>query len=253
MEGESAIRSTAFIGLLLAFACVQGSAQMAETKLSYGNTAQFELTSPQGVRVMIDVASPGELSAPATDADILLVTHKHSDHYRAAFASAFLGQKLIAQEGEIRQGDVVVKGIASAHSTDQILSIDASNYIYIVEMGGLRIVHFGDIGQVELGQDQLEALGRVDIALTQLSNDYSGMDSRNRKGFNLMAQVKPRLIIPTHVDRATIELAVKTWKSFAVERKSLALDSAVLGGETRFLLMGANARTYKMMFGLPDL
>ncbi len=64
-----------------------------------------------------------------------------------------------------------IRGIASVRSaSDELQSEGGSNHIYIVDMGGLRIAHFGDIGQEQLTQEQLEALGEVDIALTQLVN-----------------------------------------------------------------------------------
>jgi hypothetical protein len=57
------------------------------------------------------------------------------------------------------------------------------------------------------------AIGSVDLAITQFSNSFSNMNTTNLKGFNLMDQVKPRLIIPTHSDNATIQIAVQLWQT----------------------------------------
>jgi len=57
----------------------------------------------------------------------------------------------------------------------------------------------GDVGQNALTPEQLEALGKVDVAIMQLDNTFSEMNMHNKKGFNMMAQVKPHLIIPTHI------------------------------------------------------
>jgi hypothetical protein len=40
------------------------------------------------------------------------------------------------------------------------------------------------------------------------------MTLENRKGFNLMDQLKPKLIIPTNFDEATARFAVTKWEGF---------------------------------------
>ena len=50
--------------------------------------------------------------------------------------------------------------------------------------------------------EQLAAIGHVDLAFMQLNNSYSNMDLVNKKGFKLMDQVKPRLIIHAAHSRA---------------------------------------------------
>jgi hypothetical protein len=36
-------------------------------------------------------------------------------------------------------------------------------------MGGMRFAHFGDLGQDSLSQEQLAALGKVDVAFAQFA------------------------------------------------------------------------------------
>ncbi len=179
--------------LLVATACAP---QEPKVKVTYEDNAQFELVSPQGVRVLIDIANPGKLTSPATDKDILLTTHIDFDHYNSQFVESFPGQQLWMKEGEIKQVDVAIKGVKAAHYN--ATPPDGSDYIYVVDMGGLRIAHFGDLGQEKLTQDQLDQLGAVDVALSQLENPYSAVTLDNKKGFNQMEQVKPKLLIPTH-------------------------------------------------------
>ncbi len=82
-------------------------------------------------------------------------------------------------------------------------------------MAGLRVAHFGDIGQKALTPDQLKILGKVDIAITQLANMYSDMTAQNKKGFNLMDQLKPKLIIPTHIlDPSCATIAAEKWAAY---------------------------------------
>lgn len=160
--------------------------------------AQVEIISPRGVRVLIDVHDPSLLSKPATKQDILLTTHRHFDH-TSELTDAFPGQTLNVKTGNIEKDDIHIRGIASSHG--DVLSFKdegGSNYIFLIKIGDIRIAHFGDIGQEKLTEEQLKLLGRIDIAITQFANPYADMDIENKKGFNLMAQLNPKIIIPTH-------------------------------------------------------
>ena len=228
--------------------------ESTQVTLYYEENAQFELISPQGTRVLIDVFNPSALSSPVTEKDILLTTHGHGDHIEGDFAASFPGQQLRIREGEINLPDVSIRGIASAHSaSDEFKPEGGSNYIFIVDMGGLRIAHFGDIGQDQLTQEQLDALGEVDIALTQFVNSYSRMSVENKKGFNLMAQVKPRLIIPTHgnSDADAIKYAMELWEVFATDTIGVSVGKSDLSDGTQLLVMGEMAHLVQKIYDLP--
>ena len=208
--------------------------------LTYGDNAQVELVTPAGRHIYIDIWNTGFLTKqPAAD-DVLLTTHKHSDHYDSAFADSFPGQKIIMATGDIQLPDVTITAMASAHMpTDPINADTSTNYIFVIETGGLRIVHFGDIGQEKLTDEQLATIGKVDLAITQFSNSYSLMDSTNRKGFNLMDQVTPRLIIPTHSDRSTMEIAFGLWNAFNSVSRTVAIRQDALPVGTSILFLGS--------------
>jgi len=211
---------------------------------------QVELISARGRRVLIDVSTPEALSSPPTEKDVLLTTHNHGDHRRLDFIKIFPGQQLDVKIGEIKMEDVMIRGIASAHNEgDDFRSEGGTNYIFIVDMGGLRIAHFGDIGQNALIPEQLSALGKVDIAITQLSNPFSGMNAANKKGFNLMDQVKPRLIIPTHIFESNCaKMAVNKWTGHKSTKKFISISPEDLSDKTSILFMGQNA----VGMNLPD-
>jgi len=225
--------------------------QDSEVKLYYEETAQVELVSGEGTRVFIDVYDPNQVSSPATENDILLTTHSHFDHFNEDFLTSFPGQQLRFEPGEINLPDVTIKGIVSSHNATE--EPDGSNYIFIIDMGGLRIVHFGDIGQDQLTEEQLNELGEVDIAITQFSNSYSDMDAENKKGFNLMEQVRPGLIIPTHYDTDSLEYAIETWKVACITGTNiLTIKSSDLPEETTLIVMGQLAPVYKTTYGLSE-
>jgi L-ascorbate metabolism protein UlaG (beta-lactamase superfamily) len=118
-------------------------------------------------------------------------------------------------------------------------------------MGGLRIVHFGDLGQDSLTQEQLNAIGKVDVAFMQFANSFSSMDVTNKKGFNLMDQVRPRLIIPTHIDESATKYAIQKWPAFYWDQKSVPVTATGLGSETRLLFLGDMSKAVGKVYNLP--
>jgi len=222
----------------------------APLKLYYEENAQVELINPEGSRVLIDVYDPGVLSSPPTAKDVLLTTHNHGDHRRIDLVGSFPGKQLDVKMGEIKLKDVTIRSIASAHNEgDEFRDENGTNYIFIIDMAGLRIAHFGDIGQNALTPEQLKILGKVDISITQLANRYSDMTAENKKGFNLMDQVQPKLIIPTHIhDPTCAKIAVDKWIGFESYKKFVSLSTDNLPEETTLIFMGRNADLIKLPY-----
>lgn len=210
-----------------------------------GEGAQFEIIGSQGQRVLIDVSDPLLLSRPANDKDLLLTTHFHFDHFNQRFMDTFPGKQLQDRQGEILRPGLTIKGIASHHSEHiwDEKNPAWSNYIFVVETGGIRVAHFGDIGQKQLTPTQLTTLGRVDVAITQFVNPYSQMNLENQKGFHLMDQVRPKLIIPHHgaSSEEAIRLAMSRWRVVCAKSNRLTLSRKILPERTTVILMGEMA------------
>ncbi len=207
--------------------------------------ADVEIVTPTGRIIFVDVYDAGNMSRTPTAQDILLTTHFHSDHYSKTVADSFPGRELLAETGKIELPDVTIIGIAAAHnSKDPILDKGGTDYIYIIETGGLRFAHFGDLGQDALTAGQLAAIGKVDVAISQLSNSMSNVDANNLKGFNLMEQVGPRVLIPTHYDNDTIKIAVERWKGFYSTSRTIATSSETLPPARSILILGSMAAPY---------
>lgn len=214
-------------------------------QIYYEDYAQVEIVSPQGTRVLIDVYQPQLLTAQPGAADALLTTHYHFDHLNDAFVAAFPGQQLYVKSGEIDMADVRITGISSAHNEgDAFRPSGGTDYIYLIEVGGLRIAHFGDIGQDAFTQDQLDTFGKIDIAITQFSNSFAQMNAANQKGFHLMQQVQPKLIIPTHIDGATMKIAAELWGGYASPNPA-PVRITDLPAQTRLLVLGSTAEMYQ--------
>jgi hypothetical protein len=224
------------------------TASLPQVQIFYQDYAQVEILAPEPCRVLIDVMDPGKLTAPATGSDVLLTTHGHFDHLNQAFADSFPGEQLRIKAGQIVRPGCTITGIASAHNAgDAFFQSGGTNYIFLVETAGLRIAHFGDIGQERLTDLQLEQLGQLDVAIIQLANRFSDMNAQNEKAFGLIDQLQPALIVPTHLDASTLSLAVERYPSWYLLGAPLDLFRSFQFDEPNLLLLGSHA----VEFGSP--
>lgn len=209
--------------------------------------AQFEFVSDSSPVIHIDVVDPSMMQNSFTEKAILAVTHGHPDHYDKTIVDSFPGKTLVKKAGQITFNTGKVVSIPSAHAEGKegaFLEENGSNYIILVELNGLKIAHFGDIGQASLTEEQLGMLADVDIVITQFMNPLSEMDMENKKAFNLLAQLSPKLIIPTNHGRfseGVILHAKELWEVYASEELSLNFDKDSLPQKTTMLLWGEGA------------
>ena len=69
----------------------------------------------------------------------------------------------------------------------------------------------GDIRETKLTDEQLKELGHIDIAFMQFENSYSDMSLENEKGFKLIEQLNPSVVIPTHYTDAAFPVIEKKY------------------------------------------
>lgn len=135
-----------FIFLIMAiFSCMIILAEEPKVTVICGDCRlQFELISPEGTRVLTDVSSPNSLSKPVMVNDILLTTNSYAGTYRPDFVNSFPGKQLFRKTGTLEENGVKITGISSQHdSLSEFLPEGGANYIFLIEMGGLRIANFG--------------------------------------------------------------------------------------------------------------
>jgi L-ascorbate metabolism protein UlaG (beta-lactamase superfamily) len=245
--------------MLISFAyCAPSGAVQEEPQVivyhqGSAGSAQFEVISPKGVRIFIDVYNHELLTGPAKVKDILLTTHLHTDHLDDTFYPGFPGEQLFFKTGKIVRDDVVITSIPASHGTiyGTFDPQNPSNYFFLIETGGLRIAHLGGMGQEKFLPEQLTALGKIDLVMAPFSGTSTGMNVSGKKGFNLMQELKPRLIIPTHNGLEEAKYMAALWKCSYTEGP-LRLGRSKLTDETRVLFLGEPGRIFAKVLNLPN-
>ena len=139
----------------------------------YGHSCFKITTKPAGrgqedVNAFIDPFDKSiGLRPPQGQADIVLVTHDHSDHNNV---EALKGNPFIVDiPGEYSIKGINVVGINSQHGGD----VDMSNTIFIIESEDIKICHLGDLGD-DLTEKQLSEIDGVDILMIPIGGKYDG-------------------------------------------------------------------------------
>jgi L-ascorbate metabolism protein UlaG (beta-lactamase superfamily) len=127
------------------------------------------------------------------EADLLLVTHEHIDHNGV---DAIDGDPAIlrstAGRHESPLGEVI--GIASEHD-ERAGTERGPNTIFVFELDGLRVAHFGDFGQSEMRPEQAEAIGTVDLLILPVG----GGPTIGAEGAHaIIERLAPRWVVPMH-------------------------------------------------------
>lgn len=127
------------------------------------------------------------------EADLLLVTHEHMDHNGV---EAIGGEPAILRSTagtlESPLGEVVA--IASEHD-EQAGTARGPNTIFVFELDGLRVCHFGDFGQSELREEQAAAIGAVDLLILPVGG---GPTIGAEQAEEIVARLAPRWVVPMH-------------------------------------------------------
>jgi L-ascorbate metabolism protein UlaG (beta-lactamase superfamily) len=155
----------------------------------------YVITSSKGESVIVDPTEMPPRSMVELNPALIVSTHGHMDHVDADWTQTYDCKKISYFQADMKTRDFRVYTVLSAH---QGKTLGSSNVIAVFEVDGLRIAHMGDIGQDTLTKEQLKAIGNIDIAFMQFENNYSSMNLQNEKGFKLIEQLNPSVIVPTH-------------------------------------------------------
>ncbi len=138
-----------------------------------------------GVSVVFDPYKPGSvpgLLLPELESDYCVCSHEHDDH---CFSQ---GVRLSG-----REPDIDIRQTHTFHD-DRGGALRGENLVTMVRLGGVRVLHMGDIGHLP-DTSVISAFGRTDVLLVPVGGYYT-IDAAAAK--SLKDAVAPRVTIPMH-------------------------------------------------------
>lgn len=147
---------------------------------------------PEGITIVTDPFDKAVgYKVPNFEADIVTVSHNHSDHNnsKALRANPFV----IDTAGEYDVKGVIVDGVEAFHDTKKGAD-RGNNILYRICVDNITIGHLGDLGHT-LDNKQLERLTGIDILLIPVGGKFT-LDAR--RAVEVVSQIEPRIVIPMH-------------------------------------------------------
>jgi L-ascorbate metabolism protein UlaG (beta-lactamase superfamily) len=182
-------------------------------KISWYGQSFFRILTKKRGRDLVKIAiDPFEdnigLKTPSLEADILLITHQHPDHFnlKAIKGSPFL----ISGPGEYEVKNVFIQGISAFHDKNEGKKRGKVT-IYTIKSEGMTICHLGDLGQTELTPDQLDEIGDVDILMIPVGGVYT---ISAKEAIKIISQLEPKIVIPMHYKIPKLKIKLEELNKF---------------------------------------
>jgi L-ascorbate metabolism protein UlaG (beta-lactamase superfamily) len=127
------------------------------------------------------------------DADLLLVTHEHTDHNGI---DAVGGQPVTLRSTAGRLESPIGEVLAVASEHDAAAGTERGpNTIFVFSLEGVRVAHFGDFGQSTLRDEQAEAIGTVDLLFIPVGG---GPTIDAERAAAIAERLRARWVVPMH-------------------------------------------------------
>jgi L-ascorbate metabolism protein UlaG (beta-lactamase superfamily) len=173
-----------------------------------------------------------------TPADLVTVSHSHPGH---SYLEGVSGEyKTLSRPGEYEVKDVLAVGWKAFH--DNVQGSERGQItVFRLEIEGLVICHFGDIGHVP-GAALMAEIGAVDVLFVP-AGGHSTLPPNEAAA--IVRQLSPKVVIPMHyktpatrrpletVDRFLKEMAA----SSAIPQPRLTVSRATLPAVTQVVLL----------------
>lgn len=148
------------------------------------------------------------LRVPKLEANILLISHDHYDHNNIKTVSG--SPFIISGPGEYEIKGIFIQGIPSFHDKVKGRS-RGKNTCYTIEAEEIKLCHLGDLGQSELTEDQLSALGEVDVLMIPVGGVYTISGEEASK---IISQIEPKIVIPMHYALPKLKVKLEGLEKF---------------------------------------
>lgn len=182
--------------------------------------------STKKISIIIDdnLSELGLKSATKAE-DVSLCTVEH-------VASKVAARLTIDQPGEYEVSDTSIKGVAARAHMDEPGKQSATMFRIIGE--DIRVVALGHV-YPDLNNDQLEALGMVDVLLVPVGGNGYTLDPVG--ALKLIKAIEPKVIIPTHYADKSVNFPVpqqsleEALKALGMEPKETVAKLKIKAGE----------------------
>jgi L-ascorbate metabolism protein UlaG (beta-lactamase superfamily) len=184
-------------------------------QLQYFGLSSLKITTKEATIITDPFHKDSGLTPPRGAADILILSQKNKALYSAI--SGISGEHFdITDPGEYDVKGVTVTGISLKQDGKYVT-------IFLLESEDIRVLNLTHIHDWNIKEDELEALGEIDILILPVGGNSVFSASVATKIVN---EISPKIVIPTHYKMPELILDLDSKEKFIKEMggKSESLD-----------------------------
>ncbi|HYV33466.1 MAG TPA: MBL fold metallo-hydrolase [Candidatus Limnocylindria bacterium] len=175
-------------------------------QIQYFGLSSFKITTKEAVIITDPFHKDSGLTPPRGAADVLILAQKNKALYSAV--SGISGEHFdITDPGEYDVKGVTVTGIPLKQEAGYIT-------IFLIESEDIRILNLTHIKEFNLKEEELEALGEIDILILPVGGNTVMSASTAAKAVN---EVEPKIVIPSHYKNKELILDLDSLEKFVKE------------------------------------
>ncbi|MFC1710531.1 MBL fold metallo-hydrolase [Patescibacteria group bacterium] len=159
--------------------------------ITYLGHSSFKIKTKKGVVVTDPYDKSIGIKFPSTDADIVTVSHAHTDHDRVNQVKNV--KKVISGPGEYEIMGISIIGIPTFHDNEKGAK-RGKNTIYVYEVEDIRLLHLGDLGHI-LKDKVIEDIGDINVLMIPVGGTYT---IGSKDAVNIVKNFEPQFVLPMH-------------------------------------------------------
>ena len=198
-----------FCALVVAILCTGSvAAQEKAITINWFGQSCFQIITPAGKKIVTDPHFIEAFGEKKPEADLVLISHEHSDHNQVNSIPNFKEKKPKVIRGLKTAGinkldwnpvdekweGVQIRSFGTYHDESEGTK-RGKNSMFILNIDGIIICHCGDLGH-EFTPKQIKAIGPIDVLLIPVGGIFT---INGRAAVDVVDQIKPRLfVLPMH-------------------------------------------------------
>ncbi len=175
-------------------------------QLQYFGLSSFKITTKEATLITDPFHKDSGLLPPRGGTDILVLAEKNKKLYSAV--SGISGERFdVTDPGEYDIKGVTVTGIPLKQENRYIT-------VFLIESEDIRILNLTHIKEFNMKEDEVEALGDIDILIVPVGGNTVLSASQAAKVVN---EIEPKIVIPSHYKMKDLILDLDSLEKFIKE------------------------------------
>lgn len=175
-------------------------------QIQYFGLSAFKISTKEAVVVTDPFHKDSGLQPPRGAADILMLAEKNKKLYSAT--SGFSGEPFLVNDpGEYDVKGVTMTGIPLKQEDHYVT-------VFLIESEDMRVLNLTHIKDFSMKEDEVEALGEIDILILPVGGNTVLSASAAAKVVN---EIEPKIVIPSHYKMPELIIDVDPLDKFIKE------------------------------------